>query len=93
MSAMQQSTDPLDQTGGPEPIAEPEANENPFTSFYGQLLHQGNMLADYVRTGTYQVSRAIFLDDILSLLIYFYFFFYVRIHPFHCCCVNFVNQV
>lgn len=46
--------------------------ENPFTSFYGQLLHQGillflfltyfdlklrfigNMLADYVRTGTYQ---------------------------------------
>lgn len=28
--------------------------ENPFTQFYGQLLHQGNMLADYVRTGTYQ---------------------------------------
>eukprot|EP01038_Epipyxis_sp_PR26KG_P010053 gene10053-13513_t len=27
---------------------------NPFTQYYGQLLHQGNMLADYVRTGTYQ---------------------------------------
>lgn len=32
--------------------------DNPFTSFYGQLLHQGNMLADYTRTGTYQ--RAMF---------------------------------
>lgn len=32
--------------------------ENPFTQFYSQLLHQGNMLADYVRTGTYQ--KAIF---------------------------------
>ena len=27
---------------------------DPFTQFYGQLLHQGNMLQDYVRTGTYQ---------------------------------------
>ncbi len=27
---------------------------NPFTQFYGQLLHQGNMLADHVRTSTYQ---------------------------------------
>lgn len=29
-------------------------NSNPFTMFYAQLLHQGNMLADHVRTGTYQ---------------------------------------
>jgi histone-arginine methyltransferase CARM1 len=28
--------------------------DNPFTQFYSMLLHQGNMLADYVRTGTYQ---------------------------------------
>lgn len=28
--------------------------ENPFTQYYAQLLHQGNMLQDYVRTGTYQ---------------------------------------
>ena len=27
---------------------------DPFTQYYGQLLHQGNMLQDYVRTGTYQ---------------------------------------
>ena len=27
---------------------------DPFTQFYGQLLHQGNMLQDYVRTGLYQ---------------------------------------
>ncbi len=27
---------------------------NPFTQFYGQLLHQGNMLADHIRTSTYQ---------------------------------------
>ena len=30
----------------------PEAN--PFTVYYAQLLHQGNMLQDYVRTGTYR---------------------------------------
>lgn len=30
--------------------------ENPFTHYYGQLLHQGNMLQDLVRTGTYQQS-------------------------------------
>lgn len=29
-------------------------DENPFTHYYGQLLHQGNMLQDLVRTGTYQ---------------------------------------
>ena len=29
---------------------------NPFTQYYGQLLHQGNMLADHVRTGTYQLA-------------------------------------
>lgn len=28
--------------------------KNPFTQFYSQLLHQGNMLADHVRTSTYQ---------------------------------------
>ena len=28
--------------------------DNPFTSFYSQFLHQGNMLADLVRTGAYQ---------------------------------------
>lgn len=27
---------------------------DPFTQYYGQLLHQGNMLQDYIRTGTYQ---------------------------------------
>ena len=59
------------------------ATENPFTVFYGQLLHQGmptgkhtmiviaynplsslrigNMLADYVRTGTYQ--RAMYANS------------------------------
>lgn len=31
-----------------------EGEKNPFTSFYGQLLHQGNMLQDSVRTGMYQ---------------------------------------
>ncbi|CAM9669122.1 unnamed protein product [Ectocarpus fasciculatus] len=31
---------------------------NPFTMYYGQLLHQGNMLQDQVRTGRYQ--QAIF---------------------------------
>jgi len=38
----------------PESNVEEDQNENPFTQFYSQLLHQGNMLADYVRTGTYQ---------------------------------------
>ena len=28
--------------------------KNPFTHYYAQLLHQGNMLADHVRTSTYQ---------------------------------------
>ncbi len=32
----------------------PAVQENPFTMYYGQLLHQGNMLQDYVRTGAYQ---------------------------------------
>mmetsp|Transcript_10391 Transcript_10391/g.15797 ORF Transcript_10391/g.15797 Transcript_10391/m.15797 type:complete len:357 (+) Transcript_10391:41-1111(+) len=31
-----------------------EENKNPFTCYYAQLLHQGNMLQDLVRTGTYQ---------------------------------------
>lgn len=29
-------------------------SSNPFTQYYSQLLHQGNMLQDLVRTGTYQ---------------------------------------
>jgi hypothetical protein len=29
-------------------------SSNPFTVYYAQLLHQGNMLQDYVRTGTYR---------------------------------------
>lgn len=29
------------------------SNDNPFTSYYAQLLHQGNMLQDHVRTSTY----------------------------------------
>jgi len=28
--------------------------DNPFTSYYAQLLHQGNMMQDHVRTSTYQ---------------------------------------
>lgn len=35
---------------------------NPFTQFYGTLLHQGNMLQDSVRTGAYQ--RAVFDNSI-----------------------------
>jgi histone-arginine methyltransferase CARM1 len=31
-----------------------EEEGNPFTSFYAQLFHQGNMLQDHVRTATYQ---------------------------------------
>jgi histone-arginine methyltransferase CARM1 len=38
---------------GEEPKKE---EDNPFTHYYGQLLHQGNMLQDLVRTGTYQQS-------------------------------------
>lgn len=33
---------------------EAEENANPFTQFYAQLLHQGNMLADGIRTAAYQ---------------------------------------
>jgi histone-arginine methyltransferase CARM1 len=29
-------------------------SDNPFTQYYGQLLHQGNMLQDHIRTGAYQ---------------------------------------
>ena len=29
---------------------------NPFTQFYAQLLHQGNMLADSIRTSAYQAA-------------------------------------
>ena len=31
--------------------APPLPSSNPFTQYYAQLLHQGNMLADHVRTG------------------------------------------
>lgn len=34
--------------------ATPAASPNPFTQYYAQLLHQGNMLQDHVRTGCYQ---------------------------------------
>ena len=42
---------------GASQVGEEETNEpasNPFTQYYGQLQHQGNMLQDLVRTGTYQ---------------------------------------
>ena len=35
-------------------MAEQKQDANPFTVYYAQLLHQGNMLQDYVRTGTYR---------------------------------------
>ena len=43
----------------PAPIEVPSAPptvtaSNPFTCYYAQLLHQGNMLQDHVRTGCYQ---------------------------------------
>lgn len=38
----------------PPPAGNIEDLENPFTHFYGQLLHQANMLQDSVRTGCYQ---------------------------------------
>ncbi|KAL7694392.1 putative protein arginine N-methyltransferase, S-adenosyl-L-methionine-dependent methyltransferase [Plasmopara halstedii] len=31
-----------------------EDEENPFSQYYGMLLHQQNMLQDHVRTGTYE---------------------------------------
>jgi hypothetical protein len=37
---------------------------NPFTQFYAQLLHQGNMLADNIRTAAYQ--NAIFKNSDLD---------------------------
>lgn len=37
---------------------EKEEATNPFTQFYGQCAHQANMMADHVRTSTYQ--RAIY---------------------------------
>ena len=39
---------------------------NPFTQYYAQLLHQGNMLQDLTRTGTYRhafLSNAIDFKD------------------------------
>lgn len=43
--------------------------ENPFTCYYGQLSHQGNMLQDLVRTGTYQQAflqnKANFADKVV----------------------------
>jgi len=43
-------------TRGEEEKEKKEGEDNPFTHYYGQLLHQGNMLQDLVRTGTYQQS-------------------------------------
>ena len=43
--------------------------KNPFTHYYAQLLHQGNMLADNIRTSTYQramyVNAADFADKVV----------------------------
>ena len=39
---------------------------NPFTQYYAQLLHQGNMLQDLTRTGTYRhafLSNAVDFHD------------------------------
>jgi len=47
----------------PEPIND---KANPFTQYYAQLLHQGNMLQDHVRTGAYQrafVNNAVDFKD------------------------------
>ncbi len=33
-------------------------DEHPFFVYYGQIVHQQNMLQDYVRTGTYQAAIA-----------------------------------
>ena len=40
-----------------------DEKSNPFTQFYAQLLHQGNMLQDLTRTGTY---RHAFLSNSLD---------------------------
>jgi histone-arginine methyltransferase CARM1 len=47
-----------------------DGKSNPFSTFYAQLLHQGNMLADDVRTSTYQEailknSETDFLDKVV----------------------------
>jgi hypothetical protein len=45
-------------TGGDDGKADEDEEEEfdptPFGMYYGQLLHQQNMLQDFVRTGTYQ---------------------------------------
>lgn len=51
-------------------MAEPsDEKSNPFTQFYAQLLHQGNMLQDLTRTGTYRhafLSNSVdFLDKVV----------------------------
>src|SRR5688572_3202909 len=33
---------------------ENEEDDNPFSQYYGMLLHQQNMLQDHVRTSTYE---------------------------------------
>jgi tRNA G37 N-methylase Trm5 len=43
-----------------------DEKSNPFTQFYAQLLHQGNMLQDLTRTGTYRhafLSNSIDFQD------------------------------
>ena len=44
----------VDNSDKAEVTMEDGSLKDPFTQYYGQLLHQGNMLQDYVRTGTYQ---------------------------------------
>lgn len=43
-----------------------DEKSNPFTQYYAQLLHQGNMLQDLTRTGTYRhafMSNAVDFHD------------------------------
>ncbi len=59
----QKPSDFTTQKEGPPLSAIPDLHDkaNPFTQFYAQLLHQGNMLADTVRTAAYQ--EAIFANS------------------------------
>uniref|UniRef100_H3GWQ9 type I protein arginine methyltransferase n=1 Tax=Phytophthora ramorum TaxID=164328 RepID=H3GWQ9_PHYRM len=42
---------PADDAGASE---QQDEEDNPFSQYYGMLLHQQNMLQDHVRTGTYE---------------------------------------
>ena len=41
-------------TKGMKGAEDSDDKSNPFTQYYAQLLHQGNMLQDLTRTGTYR---------------------------------------